>query len=324
MAQAVAPLAFGLLIDVMGAKVLIVSSALSLSALAALFLIRANGGRIDRAASFRAQAGHERRQQPAPHLQRPAALGNHAAAGLGRLSPRHHPGLAALVLRRHAQAEEDTGRQPAPGHGTAQLGRLRLAGRDPDAGEHSNQPDQKVCRDRLADEQRRQQGRGNRIDRHGIGNAGRRRPRQRHHPEDEGERAAADAEIDAGNPLRRREVIERRKATLHEPRQHQHGGARAHADGEKAKRAGALHQRARQHVVERHAEYGTGHDQLAAPGAGRALGEPRGQRSCHTEHGDADADILRAVSRSTPRIAPTTMVWSGSVASARLARAAVV
>ena len=35
------PLAFGLLIDVMGAKVLMVSSALSLSALAALFLIRA-------------------------------------------------------------------------------------------------------------------------------------------------------------------------------------------------------------------------------------------------------------------------------------------
>lgn len=41
MAQAVAPLAFGLLIDVMGAKVLMVSSALGLSALAALFLIRA-------------------------------------------------------------------------------------------------------------------------------------------------------------------------------------------------------------------------------------------------------------------------------------------
>lgn len=41
MAQAVAPLAFGLLIDVLGAKVLMVSSALSLSALAALFLIRA-------------------------------------------------------------------------------------------------------------------------------------------------------------------------------------------------------------------------------------------------------------------------------------------
>ncbi len=41
MAQAVAPLAFGLLIDVMGTKVLMVSSALSLSALAALFLIRA-------------------------------------------------------------------------------------------------------------------------------------------------------------------------------------------------------------------------------------------------------------------------------------------
>ena len=40
MAQAVAPLAFGLLIDFMGGKVLIVSSALSLAALAALFLIR--------------------------------------------------------------------------------------------------------------------------------------------------------------------------------------------------------------------------------------------------------------------------------------------
>jgi MFS family permease len=41
MAQAAAPLAFGLLIDVMGSRVLIVSSALSLAALAALFLLRA-------------------------------------------------------------------------------------------------------------------------------------------------------------------------------------------------------------------------------------------------------------------------------------------
>lgn len=41
MAQAVAPLAFGLLIEIMGTRVLMVSSALSLSALAALFLIRA-------------------------------------------------------------------------------------------------------------------------------------------------------------------------------------------------------------------------------------------------------------------------------------------
>jgi len=39
MAQAMAPLAFGLLIDVMGSRVLIVSSALSLSALLALFLL---------------------------------------------------------------------------------------------------------------------------------------------------------------------------------------------------------------------------------------------------------------------------------------------
>ena len=42
MAQAAAPLAFGLLIDLIGIKVLIVSSALSLSALAALCLLRTN------------------------------------------------------------------------------------------------------------------------------------------------------------------------------------------------------------------------------------------------------------------------------------------
>jgi hypothetical protein len=40
LAQAVAPLAFGLLIDSMGSRVLIVSSALSLAALAALLLLR--------------------------------------------------------------------------------------------------------------------------------------------------------------------------------------------------------------------------------------------------------------------------------------------
>jgi MFS family permease len=40
MAQAAAPIAFGLLIDVMGSRVLMVSSALSLSALLALFLLR--------------------------------------------------------------------------------------------------------------------------------------------------------------------------------------------------------------------------------------------------------------------------------------------
>jgi hypothetical protein len=41
MAQAAAPLLFGLLIDTMGSRVLIVSSALSLSALLALCLLRA-------------------------------------------------------------------------------------------------------------------------------------------------------------------------------------------------------------------------------------------------------------------------------------------
>ena len=45
MAQAIAPLAFGLLIDLIGIKVLIVSSALSLSALLALCLLRSDPGR---------------------------------------------------------------------------------------------------------------------------------------------------------------------------------------------------------------------------------------------------------------------------------------
>ena len=40
MAQAIAPLAFGLLIDIMGSRILIVSSALSLSALLALSMLR--------------------------------------------------------------------------------------------------------------------------------------------------------------------------------------------------------------------------------------------------------------------------------------------
>jgi hypothetical protein len=47
MAQAAAPLLFALLIDIMGSRVLIVSSALSLSALAALFLLRADPPRTE-------------------------------------------------------------------------------------------------------------------------------------------------------------------------------------------------------------------------------------------------------------------------------------
>ena len=48
MAQAAAPLLFSLLIDIMGSRVLIVSSALSLSALLALFLLRGQPPRTER------------------------------------------------------------------------------------------------------------------------------------------------------------------------------------------------------------------------------------------------------------------------------------
>ena len=47
MAQAGAPLLFSLLIDIMGSRVLIVSSALSLAALLALFLVRAQPPRTE-------------------------------------------------------------------------------------------------------------------------------------------------------------------------------------------------------------------------------------------------------------------------------------
>ena len=75
MAQAVAPLAFGLLIDVMGAKVLIVSSALSLSALAALFLIRARTAAGLTGPAFRAQAQHDRRQRARPAHSKASCAG---------------------------------------------------------------------------------------------------------------------------------------------------------------------------------------------------------------------------------------------------------
>jgi len=51
MAQAAAPLAFGLLIDLLGAKILIVSSALSLAALLALFLVRSTQAQTNQAQS---------------------------------------------------------------------------------------------------------------------------------------------------------------------------------------------------------------------------------------------------------------------------------
>ena len=47
MAQAIAPLAFGLLIDRMGSRILIVSSALSLAALLALFLLRKDASAVN-------------------------------------------------------------------------------------------------------------------------------------------------------------------------------------------------------------------------------------------------------------------------------------
>ena len=81
-----------------------------------------------------------------------------------------------------------------------------LRGRDPDADKHRDEPGHQVERDRLADKLRGEQAGGDWVHGHRVGDAGRRRALQRHHPEDEGERAARNAEIDRGGPLRRAEV----------------------------------------------------------------------------------------------------------------------
>ena len=91
---------------------------------------------------------------------------------------------------------------------------LRLFRRcDPDSGKYRDQPSDEIGRDWLADQLGGEQSRRQRVDGHGRGDAGRRRPLQRHHPKDEGQRAAADAEINAGNPLRGVEAAERRDAS---------------------------------------------------------------------------------------------------------------
>ena len=58
---------------------------------------------------------------------------------------------------------------------------------------------------------------------------------KRHHPQDEGERAAGDAEIDAGEPLRRAEAREHRQAAGQRPAITNAAAPAAHADGEEAR-----------------------------------------------------------------------------------------
>ena len=74
-----------------------------------------------------------------------------------------------------------------------------------------------------------------------------------------------------------------------EPDDDERRRTRAHADGEEAERAGALHERPRQHVIEGHADHRPQHDRFAAPGAGGRGRQSRGKRGDHAEHGDADA-----------------------------------
>jgi MFS family permease len=99
MAQAAAPLAFGLLIDSMGSRILIVSSALSLSALLALFV-------PSNPAPFQAKPQHGKRDRPGNWHPRFCAMGDHAAAILCGLSRLSFPGCRTVVLCGDAEAEE--------------------------------------------------------------------------------------------------------------------------------------------------------------------------------------------------------------------------
>jgi len=69
--------------------------------------------------------------------------------------------------------------------------RLRLRRRDPDSGKHREQADDEVERDRLAHEDSRERCRRDGVHRHGIGDARRTGVLQRHHPQNEGQRASA-------------------------------------------------------------------------------------------------------------------------------------
>src|SRR6516162_2735714 len=70
---------------------------------------------------FRAKAGHDRPDQPVRPAETFHAMGEHATAGLWRLSGRAGPGLDGLVLRRHAEAEKAVRSEPAPGCHAAEL-----------------------------------------------------------------------------------------------------------------------------------------------------------------------------------------------------------
>ena len=95
----------------------------------------------------------------------------------------------------------------------------------------------------------------------------------------------------------RRSIAACRSSPAREPagrdaRDDQHGRAAAHADAEKAKRAGARDERTREHIVECDAEHGPGHDQLAAPGPGRRIAEVGGERTGDAKDRDADSQEI--------------------------------
>ena len=123
MAQAAAPLAFGLLVETMGSNVLIVSSALSLSALLALLLLRKQPAHRPSAvatfaasnpARFRAEPPHGKSDQTGYGHRKRGAMGDHPAAILCGIPGRAFPGGGVVVLCRQPEAEARRRRRSCP------------------------------------------------------------------------------------------------------------------------------------------------------------------------------------------------------------------
>src|SRR5262249_12395623 len=134
--------------------------------------------------------------------------------------------------------------------GKVSLSRNRRRRSEPDPGGDRNDPEEKMDPERLADEYRGEERRGDRVDRHGVGHARRRGALERVDPKIERRGAAEDAETEHRDPLRRGECAGRREAARNPREQDARARAATHSGGQEPEHARARHQRARPDVVE--------------------------------------------------------------------------
>src|SRR3954469_4612616 len=124
---------------------------------------------------------------------------------------------------------------------------------DPYPGKDSDQPNDEIERDGLADELSGKQSRGDRVYGHGGRDSGRGGSLKGPNPQHERERASSHSQIDSGDPLRRPKAREAGNAARKRRDQDQRRGAGSHTDRQERKRAGPTNERTRPDVVEGHA-----------------------------------------------------------------------